>query len=48
MGELLDESLVEVKVELKEYIEELLVDINLRSYSANGCDTSITKCRFSY
>lgn len=28
IGELLDESLVEVKVELKEYIEELLVDLN--------------------
>ncbi len=28
IGELLEESFVEVKVELKEYIEELLVDLN--------------------
>lgn len=28
IGELLEESLVEVKEELKEYIEELLVDLN--------------------
>jgi hypothetical protein len=28
IGELLDESLDEVKIELKEYIEELLVDVN--------------------
>jgi hypothetical protein len=28
IGELLDESLVEVKAELKEYIDKVLVDLN--------------------